>query len=134
LQWELIITLSLWKLGGKQNSRFSFANWTTWSVMKNNCGLNLLSLYLLHLVTLFAGEGVISVGECVLLSMKIYQILSKSWWHQCCLFHSSVYYDPFLAAHAATADPNYRLQVSICLLYFFYVGIIDCSLAYDAMW
>ncbi|XP_069672420.1 RNA binding protein fox-1 homolog 3-like isoform X31 [Periplaneta americana] len=23
---------------------------------------------------------------------------------------SSVYYDPFLAAHAATADPNYRLQ------------------------
>jgi hypothetical protein len=27
-------------------------------------------------------------------------------------FRSSVYYDPFLAAHAATADPNYRLQVS----------------------
>ncbi|XP_047120214.1 RNA binding protein fox-1 homolog 3-like isoform X14 [Schistocerca piceifrons] len=25
---------------------------------------------------------------------------------------SSVYYDPFLAAHAATADPNYRLQAS----------------------
>lgn len=24
---------------------------------------------------------------------------------------SSVYYDPFLAAHAATQDPNYRLQV-----------------------
>ncbi|XP_069672408.1 RNA binding protein fox-1 homolog 2-like isoform X20 [Periplaneta americana] len=24
----------------------------------------------------------------------------------------SVYYDPFLAAHAATADPNYRLQAS----------------------
>lgn len=24
----------------------------------------------------------------------------------------SVYYDPFLAAHAATQDPNYRLQVS----------------------
>ncbi|XP_043517007.1 uncharacterized protein LOC122532354 isoform X2 [Frieseomelitta varia] len=23
----------------------------------------------------------------------------------------SVYYDPFLAAHAATQDPNYRLQV-----------------------
>ncbi|XP_049959660.1 RNA binding protein fox-1 homolog 3-like isoform X15 [Schistocerca serialis cubense] len=25
---------------------------------------------------------------------------------------SSVYYDPFLAAHAATADPNYRLQAA----------------------
>jgi len=24
----------------------------------------------------------------------------------------SVYYDPFLAAHAATADPNYRLQAA----------------------
>uniref|UniRef100_A0A1B6LSJ6 Uncharacterized protein n=1 Tax=Graphocephala atropunctata TaxID=36148 RepID=A0A1B6LSJ6_9HEMI len=25
---------------------------------------------------------------------------------------SGMYYDPFLAAHAATADPNYRLQVA----------------------
>lgn len=31
-----------------------------------------------------------------------------------CVF-SGVYYDPFLAAHAASAaDPNYRLQVSTC--------------------
>ncbi|XP_044586262.1 RNA binding protein fox-1 homolog 2 isoform X6 [Cotesia glomerata] len=27
-------------------------------------------------------------------------------------FASTVYYDPFLAAHAATQDPNYRLQVA----------------------
>lgn len=26
-------------------------------------------------------------------------------------YFCSVYYDPFLAAHAATQDPNYRLQV-----------------------
>ncbi|XP_043517006.1 uncharacterized protein LOC122532354 isoform X1 [Frieseomelitta varia] len=26
-------------------------------------------------------------------------------------FAPAVYYDPFLAAHAATQDPNYRLQV-----------------------
>lgn len=25
----------------------------------------------------------------------------------------SVYYDPFLAAHAATQDPNYRLQATV---------------------
>ncbi|KAK0080901.1 hypothetical protein PV326_007932 [Microctonus aethiopoides] len=28
-------------------------------------------------------------------------------------FAPAVYYDPFLAAHAATQDPNYRLQVRI---------------------
>jgi len=82
----------------------------------------------------WVGGGLISIIEYALSSMKIYLVFSKPWWHQCCLFHSSVYYDPFLAAHAATADPNYRLQVSICLLSFFYIGIMDCSLAHDALW
>jgi hypothetical protein len=40
----------------------------------------------------------------------------------------SVYYDPFLAAAAATADPNYRLQVKYPF-YDFY--IIFCSFFYD---
>lgn len=43
-------------------------------------------------------------------TVKVLNVGSKD----LCVF-SGMYYDPFLAAHAASAaDPNYRLQVSTC--------------------
>ncbi|KAH0560231.1 hypothetical protein KQX54_002755 [Cotesia glomerata] len=45
-------------------------------------------------------------------------------------FASTVYYDPFLAAHAATQDPNYRLQAKAPALE---VGITICPLTLFAL-
>lgn len=68
--------------------------------------------------------------KCISIGIKIFvlflQSISKS--------TRSVYYDPFLAAAAAQADPNYRLQVC-CVwfyLYIFYIRKFNINIEFEA--